>query len=68
MTRLSPRRLLGLTIVAGALSAGLGAAGLAGALPLGSHPASRHVAAGNPYFVCIAYQDQWGICVGPPTN
>jgi nitrous oxide reductase len=23
---------------------------------------------GDPYFVCIAYAHQWGICVGPPTT
>jgi hypothetical protein len=23
---------------------------------------------GDPYFVCISYAHQWGICVGPPTN
>ena len=75
---LSERRIRAITLTAGALTFGLGAAGLTGALTVGSGATTHGVAAGatpspvartaGVYFVCLAYQPDWGLCIGPPTN
>ena len=59
-----------------AATVALGTAGAAAAAftapTHGSHaaagPSVQQGGGGNPYFVCLAYAHQWGICVGPPTN
>ncbi len=65
---IEPRR-RALTAAAGALLLGLGMAGAAGTLTVGSHrgPAVAPQAASG-YIVCVAYGQQWGVCIGPPTN
>lgn len=64
-----------ITVAVGALTAGLGVAGVAGVLTLhphsGSHGSTAPAAtptAGGPYFVCLAYGQAWGLCIGPPTS
>lgn len=71
--RFLERRLKPVVAAAGALTAALAVAGAIGAVTVGPHPGSHHAvaaarASGNPYFVCLAYENQWGICIGPPTN
>ncbi len=65
---IEPRR-RALTLATGALLLGLGVAGAAGALTVGAHrgPAVAPPEASG-YIVCVAYGQQWGVCIGPPTN
>ena len=77
MRRLLSRSKPASTVAIGALTAGLGLAGVAGVLTVHPHKASPAAlgalpasprSAPSPYFVCLAYAQAWGICIGPPTN
>lgn len=75
--RQSPPRAKVITAVTGAATAVLGLAGVVGVMTLGATGSHRAVApltvrpaagTASPYFVCLAYGTQYGICIGPPTN
>ena len=67
--RLVQPRLRAVTVAAASLLLGLGAAGAVGALTVGGQRgAAGAPQAGGGYIVCVAYQQQFGICIGPPTN
>ena len=77
MSRRLPLRRSIPVVGAGIALAGFGAATLAGAFTPSGAGARAAVApavaavpaqAPNPYFLCVAYQGLWGVCVGPPTN
>jgi hypothetical protein len=80
--RLSERGRLAFTVAVGALTVGLGGAGVIGLATVGSStshaavstPPGSPVYVGpgdggfDPCFVAIAYGNNWGFCVQPPTT